>query len=67
MKEYMRHIPESEVAVLAGDHVAWSRLYAKTLQERTYEHQPLVLSGAKPVTVKRKGQKQNQTKPENLV
>lgn len=51
MKEYVKHIPPSEVVVLAGDHTAWSRLYAKTLQERTYEHQPQVLSGVKPITL----------------
>jgi hypothetical protein len=51
MKEYVRHIPASELVVLAGDHTAWSRPYAKTLQDRTYEHQPSVLSGAKPVAV----------------
>jgi hypothetical protein len=51
MKEYVRHIRVTEVVVLAGDHTAWSRPYAKTLQERTYEHQPSPMSGAKPVTV----------------
>lgn len=51
MREYLSHIPDSAVVVLAGDHTAWSRPYATTLQERTYEHQPSVLSGGKPVTV----------------
>jgi hypothetical protein len=51
MKEYVKHIPRSEMVVLAGDHTAWSRLYAKTLQERTYEHQPQVISGVKPITL----------------
>jgi DDE superfamily endonuclease len=51
MKEYVKHIPRSEVVVLAADHTAWSRLYAKTLQERTYEHQPQVISGVKPITL----------------
>jgi hypothetical protein len=51
MQEYVRHIPQSEVVVLAGDHTAWSRPYAKTLQDRTYEHQPSPMSGVKPVTV----------------
>jgi hypothetical protein len=39
------------VVVLAGDHTAWSRLYAKTLQERTYEHKAQVISGVKPITL----------------
>jgi len=51
MKEYVRHIPDTEIIVLAGDHTAWSRPYAKTLQDRTYEHQPTTISGAKPITV----------------
>lgn len=51
MKEYVKHMPISEVVVLAGDHTAWSRLHAKTLQERTYEHQPQVISGVNPVTL----------------
>jgi DDE superfamily endonuclease len=51
MKECVRHIPTSEVVVLAGDHTAWSRLYAKTLQERTYEHKAQVISGVKPITL----------------
>jgi hypothetical protein len=51
MKEYVRQIPASEVTVLAADHTAWSRPHAKTLQERTYEHQPQAMAGAKPVTL----------------
>jgi len=51
MREYAEEIPTSELIVLAGDHTAWSRIYAKTLQERTYEHQPQPLSSAKPITL----------------
>jgi hypothetical protein len=37
--------------VLAGDHTAWPRPYARTLPERTVEHQPTAIPGAKPITV----------------
>jgi hypothetical protein len=50
MKLYIAQIPPSEPIVLAGDHTSWSRPYAKTLQERTYEHSPSQLGG-RPVTV----------------
>ncbi|GFE72349.1 hypothetical protein [Chroococcus sp. FPU101] len=36
--------------ILAGDHTAWSRIYAPTLKDRTYEHGAKVISG-KPITV----------------
>jgi len=42
-------LPQTEQIVLAGDHTAW--LEARTLKERTYEHQAQPMSGAKPVTV----------------
>lgn len=48
---YAEHLPTSERVILAGDHTAWPRLWAKTLKERTYEHQPQKTLGAKPVTV----------------
>ena len=50
MKLYIAQIPQSELIVLAGDHTSWSRPFAKTLQERTYEHSPSQLGG-RPVTV----------------
>lgn len=37
--------------LLAGDHTAWPRLEARTLRERTIEHQPNPVPGAKPITV----------------
>ena len=51
MGECAKQIPVSELTVLAGDHTALSRLHAKTLQDRTYEHQPSVISGVKPITI----------------
>lgn len=39
MKRYIKEIPSSEYVLLAVDHTAWGRRGAKTLQDRTYEHQ----------------------------
>ena len=51
MHECAKHIADSPLIVLAGDHTAWPRLHAKTLQDRTYEYQPQVISGVKPITI----------------
>jgi hypothetical protein len=50
MKLYIQQIPQSKRIVLAGDHTSWSRPFAKTLKERTYEHSPSQLGGRR-VTV----------------
>ncbi len=39
MKRYIKEIPSSESVLLAIDHTAWGRKGAKTLRDRTYEHQ----------------------------
>ena len=39
MKRYIQEIPSSEYILLAIDHTAWGRREAKTLRDRTYEHQ----------------------------
>jgi DDE superfamily endonuclease len=51
MKLYIKQLNQVEQIVLAGDHTAWSRLNAKTLKDRTYEHQAQPMSGVKPVTL----------------
>jgi DDE superfamily endonuclease len=51
MKLYIKQLTQIGQIVLAGDHTAWSRLHARTLKERTYEHQVQPMSGAKPVTL----------------
>ena len=48
---YVEEIPQEDPVVLAGDHTAWSRLQAVTLQERTDEHQAIPMNGAKPITI----------------
>lgn len=39
MKRYIKEMPSSEYILLGIDHTAWSRRGAKTLKDRTYEHQ----------------------------
>jgi hypothetical protein len=50
MKLYTRQMPGEGRVLLAGDHTAWPRLYAETLEDRTYEHEGKTLGG-KPITV----------------
>jgi hypothetical protein len=50
MKLYIKEMPKEERVIIAGDHTAWTRLYAETLKDRTYEHGAKVVSG-KPVTL----------------
>ncbi len=37
--------------LLVGDHTAWSRPQARTLCDRTFEHQPTPIRGQKPITI----------------
>ena len=39
MKRYVEEMPSSEYVLLGIDHTAWGRKGAKTLRDRTYEHQ----------------------------
>jgi hypothetical protein len=47
----LKQLAEQKRLVLAGDHTAWSRLWAVTLAERSYQHQPTPLPGRRPVTI----------------
>lgn len=40
MKRYLEEIPSLEYILLGIDHTAWGRDCAKTLKDRTYQHQP---------------------------
>lgn len=51
MRLYIEQIPTDQQPVLAGDHTNYPRLDAKTLKDRTYEHQPTSIPGNKPVTI----------------
>ena len=48
IKRYIEEMPSSEYILLGIDHTAWGRRGAKTLKDRTYEHQA---SSNKSVTV----------------
>src|SRR3990167_5779995 len=49
--QYLRELPLAQRLILMGDHTAWPRLKAKTLRDRTVEHQPNSIPGARPITV----------------
>ncbi|MDJ0677796.1 MAG: NF041680 family putative transposase [Calothrix sp. MO_167.B42] len=51
MKLYIKQMPTQERLLLAGDHTAWSRPNAVTLQERTIEHSIVTVGGNKPITI----------------
>jgi len=51
LRLYLKHLPAKGRPILAGDHTAWSRLSAPTLAERSYQHQPSLLPGRRPVTL----------------
>ena len=44
-------MPIGVCPILAGDHTAWPRPDALTLQERTIEHQATGIYGNRPITV----------------
>lgn len=49
---YLQHLPVTEGRLLlAIDHTAWPRLWARTLPERSYQHQPSEIPGNAPVTI----------------
>ena len=51
MQLYIQQMPTDVRPILAGDHTAWPRPDALTLQERTIEHQATGIYGNRPITV----------------
>lgn len=51
MQLYIKQMSAIDRPILAVDHTLWSRPHARTLKERTYEHQPAVLPSHAPVGV----------------
>jgi hypothetical protein len=51
LRLYASHLPAGERPVLAGDPTAWPRPKARTLRDRTFEHQPTLITGNRPVTI----------------
>jgi hypothetical protein len=48
---YLNQLAPKERLVLAGDHTAWSRVWAETLSGLSYQHQPDPIPGHRPVTI----------------
>lgn len=51
MQLSIEQMPTEGRPLLAGDHTAWPRSYARTLKDRTIEHQPTQIAGNKPIAV----------------
>ena len=51
LRLYAAQIAPLPRVLLAGDHTAWPRLSARTLRDRTVEHQPTKVVGNRPITV----------------
>ena len=51
LRLYLAELAHDPRPLLAGDHTAWSRPEARTLRDRTVEHQPNRIPDAKPITV----------------
>lgn len=51
LKLFVENLPSLSPLLIVGDHTAWARPYARTMPERTIEHQPTPIKGQKPITV----------------
>jgi len=51
MQLYLEQLHPCERVLLVGDHTAWERLWADTLPERSYQHQPTPIPGRRPITI----------------
>jgi len=51
MHLFCGQVPREGRIILAGDHTAWPRPQARTLADRTVEHQPAAVPGSRPITV----------------
>jgi hypothetical protein len=48
---YLQQLDLQQRLVLAGDHTAWPRIWAETLEGRSYQHQSTPIPGRRPVTM----------------
>ena len=51
LKLEVENLPIASQQLLVGDHTAWSRPQARTLPDRSFEHQPTQIRGQKPITI----------------
>jgi hypothetical protein len=48
---YLQQMPVQQRLILAGDHTAWTQVWAETLAGRSYQHQSTAIPGRRPVTI----------------
>ena len=51
LETLIEQLPGSERPVLVGDHTTWARAQARTLKDRSFQHQPTPIKGQKPITI----------------
>lgn len=51
LKLEIQHLPPVERPLLVGDHTAWGRVQARTLEDRSFVHQPTPIKGQKPIII----------------
>jgi hypothetical protein len=51
LKHGVEILPANSRPWLVGDRTAWGRPQARTLNNRTFEHQPTPIKGQKPITI----------------
>lgn len=44
-------LPETERPLLVGDHTTWARPQARTLEDRSFQHQPTPIKGQRLITI----------------
>lgn len=51
LDECVKQLPPAERPLLVGDHTVWARPHARTLKDRSFQHQPTPIKGQKPITI----------------
>jgi len=51
LKLEVKSLPAIERLLLVGDHTAWPRVQARTLEDRSFVHQPTPIKGQKPISI----------------
>lgn len=51
LKLEVKSLPAIERPLLVGDHTAWPRVQARTLEDRSFVHQPTPIKGQKPISI----------------
>jgi len=51
LETFLAYLPQTPRPLLVGDHTAWPRCQARTLEDRSFLHQPTPIKGQKPITI----------------